>query len=63
MNHQFNQDAFLEDLRKLGIGLMLVGFIGLIVRKDIPAINGALLSGLGVIIWIIGLIKWKFTWI
>lgn len=63
MKHRLNQQALLEDFRKLGIGLMLVGFIGLIIREDVSTLNGVILSGLGVIMWAIGIIKWEFTWI
>lgn len=63
MNHRLNQQAELVDFRKLGIGLMLVGFIALIIREDVSTFNGVILSSLGAIMWGIGIIKWELTWI
>lgn len=54
MGNFLNFEAIFEDLRKLGIGLMLVGFIGLVVRDDISVISGGLLTAVGVIIWLSG---------
>ncbi len=58
MKNCLNFEAVFEDLRKLGIGLMLVGFIGMVVQEDVSAISGGILTGIGAIIWAVGLIKW-----
>ncbi|MFK7793710.1 MAG: hypothetical protein AB8B89_00025 [Gammaproteobacteria bacterium] len=58
MRNLLKFEAVFEDLRKLGIGLMLVGFIGMVIQKDVSAINGGILTGLGAIIWAVGIIKW-----
>ncbi len=58
MKNRLNFEAVFEDLRKLGLGLMLVGFIGMVVQKDVSAISGGVLTLMGAIIWAIGIIKW-----
>ncbi len=58
MKNRLNFEAVFEDLRKLGIGLMLVGFIGMVVQEDVSAISGGVLTFIGAIIWAIGIIKW-----
>ena len=59
MRDHLNFEAIFEDLRKLGVGFMLVGFIGLIIKEDISAIGGGLLTSVGAIIWTVGIIKWS----
>ena len=59
MKNRLKSEAIFEDLRKLGIGFMLVGFIGLIIKEDVSAIGGGLLTSAGVIIWSIRIIKWS----
>ena len=61
MKNHLNFEAVFEDLRKLGIGLMLVGFIGMVVQEDVSAISGGILTGIGAIIWAVGIIKWADT--
>lgn len=58
MRNFFNLVAIFEDLRKLGIGLMLVGLIGIVIRDDISAISGGVLVAFGAMIWSLCIIKW-----
>lgn len=59
MKNQLNFEAIFEDLRKLGIGLMLVGFIGTIIRDDVSTISGGILTAIGASIWFIGIYRWS----
>jgi hypothetical protein len=58
MKNLLKFEAVFGDLRKLDIGLMLIGFIGMVIQKNVSAINGGILTGLGVIIWAVEIIKW-----
>ena len=59
MKDRLKFEPIFEDARKLGIGLMLVGFIGTIIRDDVSTISGGILTGIGVSIWFVGIFRWS----
>ena len=49
-------EMLVEDLRKLGIALMIAGAVGAVVREQIPKDAAYTAAGLGATIWVSGLI-------
>jgi len=49
-------EMFVEDLRKIGIALLIAGAIAAVVREQIPTDAAYTAAALGVTIWVIGLI-------
>lgn len=51
----FNQDALHDDLRKIGIGALLAGIVGMVINQ-VSLLNGLLAIIIGTMFWVAGLV-------